>query len=52
MAAGGDRDARASGASGVLRFALPIVVLALGLAVWELVVRIGNIPPYVLPAPT
>jgi NitT/TauT family transport system permease protein len=35
----------------MLRIALPIVVLALGLASWELVVRIGNIPPYVLPAP-
>jgi NitT/TauT family transport system permease protein len=35
----------------VLRIALPIVVLALGLAVWELVVRIEGIPPYVLPAP-
>jgi NitT/TauT family transport system permease protein len=34
-----------------LRIALPIVVLALGLAVWELVVRIEDIPPYVLPAP-
>jgi len=35
----------------ILRIALPIVVLALGLAIWELVVRIENIPPYVLPAP-
>jgi len=34
-----------------LRIVLPIVVLALGLAAWELVVRIGGIPPYVLPAP-
>jgi len=34
-----------------LRFALPIVVLALGLAIWELAVRVGNIPPYVLPGP-
>jgi NitT/TauT family transport system permease protein len=36
----------------VLRVALPIVVLAVGLAIWELVVRIGNVPPYVLPAPS
>jgi NitT/TauT family transport system permease protein len=36
----------------VLRIALPIIVLALGLAVWELVVRIKNIPPYVLPSPS
>ena len=28
-----------------LRIALPIVVLALGLAIWELVVRIEDIPP-------
>jgi NitT/TauT family transport system permease protein len=35
----------------VLRIALPIAVLGLGLAIWEAVVRIGNIPPYVLPAP-
>jgi NitT/TauT family transport system permease protein len=36
----------------VMRIALPIVVLALGLAAWELVVRIKGIPPYVLPAPS
>ncbi len=36
----------------VLRIALPIVVLALSLAAWELVVRIADIPPYVLPAPS
>jgi NitT/TauT family transport system permease protein len=35
----------------ILRIALPIVVLALGLSIWELVVRIENIPPYVLPDP-
>jgi NitT/TauT family transport system permease protein len=34
-----------------LRVALPVIVLALGLAIWELTVRIGNIPPYVLPDP-
>src|ERR1700726_1505363 len=34
-----------------LRIALPIVVLAIGLAIWELVVRVENIPPYVLPGP-
>jgi len=34
-----------------LRIVLPIVVLALGLAIWEAVVRLYNIPPYVLPAP-
>jgi NitT/TauT family transport system permease protein len=44
--------ARAGDRDGVLRIALPIIVLALGLAVWELVVRIKNIPPYVLPSPS
>jgi NitT/TauT family transport system permease protein len=34
-----------------LRIALPVIVLALVLLIWEMVVRIGNIPPYVLPAP-
>jgi NitT/TauT family transport system permease protein len=34
-----------------LRVALPIAVLALVLLVWEAIVRIANIPPYVLPAP-
>ena len=35
----------------MLRVLLPILVLALGIAVWELVVRLNDIPPYVLPAP-
>ena len=34
----------------MLRVLLPIAVLALGVMLWELVVRIGDIPPYVLPA--
>jgi NitT/TauT family transport system permease protein len=34
-----------------LRVALPIVVLALGLVIWEFAVRIEHIPPYVLPGP-
>jgi NitT/TauT family transport system permease protein len=33
------------------RILLPIVVLAAGVAVWELVVRLNHIPPYVLPGP-
>jgi NitT/TauT family transport system permease protein len=36
----------------VLRVALPIIVLMLGLVVWEAAVRIESIPAYVLPAPT
>ena len=34
-----------------LRIALPIIVLALGLLIWEMVVRIEDVPPYVVPAP-
>jgi NitT/TauT family transport system permease protein len=36
----------------VLRVVLPVIVLALSLAAWELVVRLANVPPYVLPAPS
>lgn len=35
----------------VLRIVLPITVLAAVLIIWELAVRIGGIPAYVLPAP-
>src|SRR6202044_1576885 len=35
-----------------LRVVLPVVVLALSLAAWEMVVRLAHIPPYVLPAPS
>ncbi|HTW53563.1 MAG TPA: ABC transporter permease subunit, partial [Stellaceae bacterium] len=34
-----------------MRIALPIIVLALGLAIWEAAVLVEKIPPYVLPAP-
>jgi NitT/TauT family transport system permease protein len=34
-----------------LRFAMPLIVLAILVALWEAVVRINAIPPYVLPAP-
>ena len=33
------------------RILLPVVVLAAGVAAWELVVRLNDIPPYVLPGP-
>ena len=36
----------------LVRVLLPVAVLAIGVAAWELVVRIYNIPPYVLPAPS
>ena len=35
----------------LLRIALPIIVLGLVLALWEVVVRLERIPPYVLPGP-
>ncbi len=36
----------------VVRVLLPVIVLAAGLAGWELVVRLKDIPPYVLPSPS
>ena len=36
----------------ILRFGLPVMVLALGVVLWDVVVRLNHIPPYVLPAPT
>jgi NitT/TauT family transport system permease protein len=36
----------------LVRILLPFVVLAAGIAIWELVVRLNNIPPYVLPGPS
>ena len=41
-----------TGAAHLVRFVLPIIVLAAGIGLWELVVRINDIPPYVLPAPS
>jgi NitT/TauT family transport system permease protein len=35
----------------LLRTGMPVVVLALGVLLWELIVRINNIPPYILPGP-
>jgi NitT/TauT family transport system permease protein len=40
-----------NGNTRLVRILLPIVVLAAGVAAWDLVVRINNIPPYVLPGP-
>jgi NitT/TauT family transport system permease protein len=42
----GNRAAR------LVRFAMPVVVLAAGLGLWEFVVRVNDIQPYVLPAPS
>jgi NitT/TauT family transport system permease protein len=41
----GDGNAR------LVRILLPFVVLTAGVAAWDLVVRVNNIPPYVLPGP-
>jgi NitT/TauT family transport system permease protein len=35
----------------ILRVALPLIVAAAGTALWEAIVRIHDIPPYVLPGP-
>jgi NitT/TauT family transport system permease protein len=35
----------------LVRILLPVVVLAGGIAVWDLVVRINDIPPHILPPP-
>jgi NitT/TauT family transport system permease protein len=34
-----------------IRILLPLVVAAAGTVAWELIVRLNNIPPYVLPSP-
>jgi NitT/TauT family transport system permease protein len=44
-------EPRANNEAPALRVLLPIAVLALGIVLWEAVVRIGHIPPYVLPSP-
>src|SRR5262250_1431399 len=33
------------------RIALPIIMLALGIVAWDLVVRLKDIPPFILPGP-
>ena len=46
-----EREKPGGGNARRLRILLPIVVLAAGVAAWDLVVRINDIPPYVLPGP-
>ena len=41
-----------SGRVRLVRILLPVVVLAAGVALWEAVVRLYDIPPYVLPGPS
>jgi len=40
-----------NGSARLVRVLLPIVVLAAGIAAWDIVVRVNDIPPYVLPGP-
>ena len=47
-----DKAARDSHIRRSFRILLPVAVLAAGIAAWQLVVRINDIPPYVLPAPS
>jgi NitT/TauT family transport system permease protein len=51
MKAGVAAPAAKSGQASPLRFLLPILVLAGGIAAWELAVRLNDIQPYVLPGP-
>ena len=46
------QGATENGAIRVVRVLLPVVVLAAGVALWELVVWLNQIPPYVLPGPS
>jgi NitT/TauT family transport system permease protein len=40
-----------NGNARLIRILLPIVVLVAGVAAWDLIVRVNDIPPYVLPSP-
>ena len=46
-----EREAPARARAPLARIAAPLVVLAAAIAAWELVVRVNDIPPYVLPGP-
>jgi NitT/TauT family transport system permease protein len=46
------QGAAENGAIRVVRILLPVAVLAAGIALWEGVVRLNQIPPYVLPGPS
>jgi len=37
--------------AGALRFALPLLTFAIGILIWDLVVRLNDLPPYQLPGP-
>ena len=40
-----------NGNARLMRMVLPVVVLAAGLLAWDIVVRVNDLPPYVLPGP-
>jgi NitT/TauT family transport system permease protein len=44
-------DGTAKGAAKALRIVLPAIVAVAAAVIWELVVRLNRIPPYVLPGP-
>jgi NitT/TauT family transport system permease protein len=46
-----ERDAPDSRTLRLVRILLPVIVLAVGVAAWAIVVRVNDIPPYVLPGP-
>ncbi len=45
------RSSQGERGTGVMRFALPLVTLAIGVLIWDLIVRVNDIQPYVLPSP-
>jgi NitT/TauT family transport system permease protein len=46
-----DATRPAGGGINWTQIALPAATLAIGVGIWDLVVRIGKLPPYVLPSP-
>jgi len=50
MAADAQPEIAEQGA-GPLRFALPVLTFAIGVLIWDLIVRLNNLPPYQLPGP-
>ncbi|MBV9970602.1 MAG: ABC transporter permease [Xanthobacteraceae bacterium] len=46
-----DAPPKVGGRTDWTQIALPVATLAIGVGVWDLVVRIGKLPPYVLPSP-
>lgn len=51
MTNGASPTVSTNGDSTIARLALPVLVLAVVVAAWEAIVRLGHVPPYVLPGP-